>query len=157
MGAGKTAVARALVAAPRKPTVYIEGDRFWPFIVKGLGVRNQDFRASMRAMLGAAIAYARSDLEAVLDFSIPPPFFAAYTAKVKKTEFHYVVLKPSLDVCAARAASRKDGAILDYDDHRDFYDLFETDDRHMIRDDESDPEDLAERIKAGIASGLFRA
>ncbi len=156
IGAGKTAVARALVAAPGTPTVAIEGDKFWPFIIKGLGVRNQDFRASMRAMTGAALAYARTGFDVVLDFSMPPPFIAGVKARATQAELHYVILRPSLAVCAARAAARQEGAILDYREYEKFYALFDTDARHIIADDDSDPETLARQIEAGVAAGTFR-
>jgi adenylate kinase family enzyme len=35
VGAGKTTVARELVAGPRGPTAYIEGDAFWRFYRSG--------------------------------------------------------------------------------------------------------------------------
>ena len=35
VGAGKTTVAQELIKAAVDPTVYIEGDKFWFFIVKG--------------------------------------------------------------------------------------------------------------------------
>jgi adenylate kinase family enzyme len=34
VGAGKTTIARDLVASPPEPTAYIEGDTFWRFIVR---------------------------------------------------------------------------------------------------------------------------
>ena len=34
IGAGKTAVSKELIARSPDPLAYIEGDQFWPFLVK---------------------------------------------------------------------------------------------------------------------------
>jgi hypothetical protein len=55
IGADKTAVAKELIALSPGPLAYIEGDQFWPFLVKRAeGDRREDFRAIMRAMTSAA-------------------------------------------------------------------------------------------------------
>lgn len=74
VGAGKTTVARAFVAAAPGPVAYIEGDTFWSFIAKGARTRHKNFRTIMTAMTAAAVPYALADYEVLLDFSIPPWF-----------------------------------------------------------------------------------
>src|SRR5579872_5972358 len=109
VGAGKTTVARALVAAAPGPLVYIEGDTFWSFIANDTGVRRQrTFRAIMSAMTAAAVPYALANFEVLLDFSIPPWYLERVQALVQRREIalDYVVLRPSERVCAARAAAR---------------------------------------------------
>src|SRR5271165_5165048 len=109
VGSGKTTFAQVLIAAPDRPTAYIEGDVFLSFVVKEhAGGRFETFRAGMRAMLAAAAAYARSDFDVVLDFSIPPAFMERSAKRLKNADLRYVVLLPSEAVCAARAASRSE-------------------------------------------------
>jgi uridine kinase len=55
IGAGKTTVARELVAASPPPVTYIEGDKFWFFIAKGEGHVPRDFKMIMTAMTAAAL------------------------------------------------------------------------------------------------------
>jgi hypothetical protein len=71
------------------------------------------------------------------------------------------VLRPSEAVCAARSASRAEGAIADYAPYRDLYSSF--DDLsfdgagvHTIQDDDSDPAVIAVRIRKGLEAGTFR-
>jgi hypothetical protein len=72
IGAGKTAVSKELIALSPGPLAYIEGDQFWPFLVKRAeGDRREDFRVIMRAMTSAAGSLARTGYDVVLDFSIP--------------------------------------------------------------------------------------
>jgi len=61
IGAGKSSVFQALVGLWPAPLAYIEGDSFWPYLVKRRegDDRHEDFRALMRAMVGAASQLAR--------------------------------------------------------------------------------------------------
>jgi hypothetical protein len=80
IGAGKTAVSKDLIGLLSGPLAYIEGDRFWPFLVKRAeGDRREDFRVIMRAMTSAAGSLARTGYDVLLDFSIPPGFPARCT------------------------------------------------------------------------------
>src|SRR5215467_11022474 len=75
IGAGKTALAKALLPMLPAPLSYIEGDTFWSFISKngerGLG---DNFPVLIRSMTAAAVPFARSGFKVLIDFSIPPPF-----------------------------------------------------------------------------------
>jgi hypothetical protein len=72
--AGKSTVARELIASSSGPIAYIEGDTFWSFIANGLEIqsRNKNFRMIMNAMTAASLPYAIAGYEVILDFSIPP-------------------------------------------------------------------------------------
>jgi adenylylsulfate kinase-like enzyme len=75
IGAGKTTVARELLALLPAPVSYIEGDTFWSFVAKAHSRdRREVFQVIMRAMTAAAIPFARSGYEVLIDFSIPPQF-----------------------------------------------------------------------------------
>jgi chloramphenicol 3-O-phosphotransferase len=158
IGAGKTTVAQALVAAAKTPTAYIEGDVFWTFLVRpppGRG-RPRNVQTIMRAMFRAAAAVAADDYAAILDFSMPPAFVRAASARLTDTPTHYVELRPALEVCAARAATRREGVIADYAPYTDFYAAFDAQERFVIRNDARAPADVAAEIRAGLADGRFR-
>ena len=156
IGSGKTTVARALVEASPPPLAYIEGDDFWRFLAKPrAGGPPRNIRAIMPAMFRAAAAIAADDYEAILDFSMPPAFVRAASARVTGAPVHYVELRPALDVCAARAATRAEGVIAGYAPYADFYDAFDAEERFVIRNDTMDPAAVAAGIRAGIADGRF--
>ncbi len=155
IGAGKTAVSKELIALSSAPLAYIEGDQFWPFLVKRAeGDRREDFRVIMRAMTSAAGSLARTGYDVLLDFSIPPPFVPAAQKILRDAPLSYIVLRPPLEVCAARARDRTEGRITKYD--RGFYALFSTDERHVVSEDAATSKDIAEIIFKGLAEGRFR-
>ena len=157
VGAGKTTVARELVSILPEPLSYIEGDTFWSFIKKSKGWdRRENFRIVMRAMTAAALPFARSGYDVLVDFSIPPEFLKAAQIILKDVPLVYVLLRPSQAVCAARASSRAAGKIADYTSYIDFYRLFERADHYTIHDDEADAAAIARRIKEQISAGTFR-
>jgi hypothetical protein len=156
IGAGKTAVSKELIALSPGPLAYIEGDQFWPFLVKrSAGDRREDFRVIMRAMTSAAGSLTRTDYDVLLDFSIPPPFVPAAQKILRDAPLDYIVLRPPLEVCAARARDRTEGKITKYD--RGFYAMFAADPHHVIAPDDSEsPKAIAEMIFKGLAEGRFR-
>jgi len=160
IGAGKTTVARDLVACSPGPIANIEGDKFWFFLAKGAAALGQqkNFKVIMTAMIAAAVPYAVAGYEVILDFSIPPWFLdtARKVAKVRDVPLDFVVLKPSEAVCAARAKHRAEGAIADYAQYSEFYRDFDGDERHTIQDDETDASAVAARIRKGLDEGKFR-
>jgi chloramphenicol 3-O-phosphotransferase len=155
IGAGKTAVSKELIALWSGPLAYIEGDQFWSFLVKRAeGDRREDFRVIMRAMTSAAGSLTRTGYDVLLDFSIPPPFVPSAQKIVKDAPLDYVVLRPSLEVCEARARDRVEGRIAKYD--RGFYALFSTEERHVVSEDAAHPKAIAEIIYKGLKEGCFR-
>ena len=76
IGAGKTAVAQELLPFLPEPLSYIEGDTFWSFIAKAgeRGLRD-NFSVLVRSMTAAAVPFARSGFQVLIDFSIPPAYF----------------------------------------------------------------------------------
>jgi gluconate kinase len=157
IGAGKTAVARALLPLLPGPLSYFEGDVFWSFIKKGRdsGPR-EDFPVLVRSMTAAAIPFARSGFQVVIDFSIPPRFVDTARKILKEVPFDFVLLRPSLQVCIQRAASREEDAINDQERLKDFYALFEEGTVEPICDDTADPVSLARQIADGLSQGRFR-
>lgn len=159
IGAGKTAVARELLPLLPAPLSYIEGDTFWSFISKdGERGLHDNFPVLVRSMTAAAIPFARSGFCVLIDFSIPPAFVEGARKILKEVPFDFVLLRPSLEVCVGRAASRKEGAITDYERLKNFYARFEEGDGDVepICDDDADPASLARRIAEGLNEGKFR-
>jgi len=157
IGAGKTTVARELVAISPAPLSYIEGDTFWPFFTQpdAKPVREQ-FRVLMRSVTAAAVPLARSGFEVLLDFSFPLDFLETARKILKEIPIDFVVLRPSIETCEQRAAARAEGKISDYRVYRDFYRMFEGLPKHEINDDVADPAAIARRIRAGLNEGVFR-
>ena len=155
IGAGKTTVSKALIDLWSGPLAYIEGDTFWFFLAKPIaGGPRKNLQAVMRAMTAAALPLARSGYDVLLDFSIPPQFLPTAQKIVREIALDFILLRPPLPVCAARAAKRPEGKILDYDE--DFYAMFKAEARHMIGEDAPEPAVAAQRIKDGVAAGQFR-
>lgn len=156
IGAGKTTVARELLGLISGPVSYIEGDTFWSFISKPHSRdRREVFHVIMRAMTAATIPLARSGYEVILDFSIPPHFLETARKILKEVPLNYVVLRPSLAVCEARAGARTEGRIADYSGYREFYALFEKAAQPSICEDLADARTVAQRVYEGIRSGAF--
>jgi hypothetical protein len=158
VGAGKTTVARELIATSQSGVAYIEGDVFWSFIAKPVAdrPRNENFKTITRAMFRSALVYVRDGYEAILDFTIPPWFLPAAQERVKDVAIHYVVLLPAESVCAARAGARPAGAISDYTPYRDLYEAFRQAERFAVRNDELDPAAAAAQIREGMKTGKFQ-
>lgn len=157
IGAGKTAVAKALVPLLTGPLVYIEGDTFWSFIAtEGDRTSRETFPVLVRSMTAAAIPFARSGFRVLIDFSIPPAFVDTARKILKEVPFDFVLLRPSLRVCIDRAGSRTAGAITDVEQLRDFYALFEEGSVEPICDDSAEPASLARQIADGLSQGRFR-
>ena len=75
------------------PLSYIEGDRFWPFLTKTeKRSRSENFGVPMRSMTAAAVPFARSGFDVLLDFSIPPEFLTTARKILKEIPLDYIVL-----------------------------------------------------------------
>ena len=157
VGAGKTSIAHELLASSPGPAAYIEGDVFWSFIAKQprRPLRGEQFKMIMRAMLASARHYARDGYETIVDFTIPPWYLEAVRALLTGKPFHYAIVRPSLAVCAARAAARSAGTISDYTEYRELYTDFNGFEAAMIADDTATPPEIADRVRAGIHAGTF--
>jgi gluconate kinase len=157
IGAGKTAVAKALLPLLPAPLSYIEGDTFWSFIRKeGQRGLQDNFPVLVRSMTAAAVPFARSGFRVLIDFSIPPTYVDTARKILKEVPFDFVLLRPSLQLCVERAASREEGAISDYVMLKNFYARFEQGTVEPICDENADPASLARRIAHGLNQGRFR-
>lgn len=157
IGAGKTAVAKALLPLLPPPLCYIEGDTFWSFIKKdGERELRDNFPVLVRSMTAAALPLARAGFRVLIDFSIPPTYVDTARKILKEVPFDFVLLRPSLQVCLERAAAREEGAMSDSAMLKNFYARFEEGSIAPICDDNADPLSLARRIADGLNQGRFR-
>jgi hypothetical protein len=157
VAAGKTTVARELVAISPAPFCYIEGDAFWSVFAKpDAKPRRERFRLLLRSLTAAAVPLARGGYDVLLDFSFPLDFLETARKILKEIPIDLVMLRPSLRTCEQRAATRPEGTIADYNLYRDFYTMFEGLPEHEIADDEADAESIAQRIRTGLDQGIFR-
>jgi predicted ABC-type ATPase len=161
IGAGKTTVAAEIVRQTASSLIYIEGDKFWSYIAKPHPNEEQNKRLYliMRAMTAAATPFVRGGYSVLIDFSFPPDFLKVVMAQRRKSgvaePLHYIVLRPSIEVCAARAKNREDGKIDDYTAYQDFYKQFIYDDEKTLGGDGMDPAAVAEEIIQGVKTGRF--
>lgn len=157
VGAGKTTVAKELLAISPAPLCYIEGDVLWLFFAKpGAKSHRECFRLLMRSATAAAVPLARGGYDVILDFSFPLDFLETARKILKEIPIDFVMLRPSLATCERRAAGRPEGKIEDYGVYREFYAMFEGLPKHEICDDEADAASIARRIRAGLDQGVFR-
>ncbi|HKR28032.1 MAG TPA: AAA family ATPase [Acidobacteriaceae bacterium] len=157
VGAGKSTVARELIAVSPAPLCYIEGDALWSVFTKpGPQSRRERFPLLMRSVTAAAVPLARSGYEVLLDFTFPLEFLGTARRILKEIPVDFVLLRPSMAICEERALARPDGNLTDYGPYRDFYRMFEGLPKHEICDDTADPVALARRIRQGLDQGIFR-
>ena len=157
VGAGKTTVARELIAISPAPLYYIEGDTFWShFVHPDIEARKERFRLLMRSVTAASIPLARSGYQVLLDFSFPIVFLETARKILKDIPLDFVMLRPSLAACEQRAAARPKGKIADYSVYRDFYTMFEGLPQHEVGDVDANPTYIARRIRDGLDQGTFR-
>jgi cytidylate kinase len=159
VGAGKSTVAKELIAISPEEIAYIEGDIFREFIAKNESHhKHKNFKTIMTAMIAASVAYAIADYEVILDFTVPPWFIdtARTMAGEQDVPIDYVVLRPDLNVCEKRAASKTKGAIADYEPFLDLYLDFDDIQENVIEDNSGDAVSVAEGIRTGLTSRRFR-
>ena len=159
-GAGKSTVAKELIATATTPTVYIEGDIFWSFIAKPHSPpkpRQATSRVVVKSMMLSALPYARAGYETIVDFTIGPWFLGLFKEYIKEIPFEYVILCPSEKVCEERNRERKEGVMEEYpsDLHLAFSDINEFE-KYAIRNDEASAKELAVQIWDGLERDVFK-
>jgi len=120
-GAGKTTVGR-IIASKCSPSTCIQSDWFWRTIVNGHmppweEAADGQNRAMIRSAVAAAARMADGGYSTVLEGIIGPWHFDLVRDELTTCSVgvSYVVLRPDLDACLARATSR----VADGPEHRD--------------------------------------
>ena len=159
IGAGKSTVAKELIKSATTPTVYIEGDKFWSFIIKREETSEikKNFGATMWSMVAASVPYACNGYEVILDFTIPPFFLDSVhrITKARNVPIEYIVIKPSESICAERVANRHEGKIPDYSIYHEFYLEFAKAEKYCLSDDLGDAKAIADMIIKKRKNGDF--
>jgi predicted kinase len=166
-GSGKTTVARMLAArSPR--SVHIDADAFFHFISSGLigpwKPEAHDQNVVVMRIVGRATAgYAEAGYATIVEGIIRPGWFFEPLRDALRAAGHpvaYAVLRPPLEVCAARAAARESRPIADAELverlWRDFDDLGDLG-RHVVEDPGASVAETADAVAKMMRSGVLAA
>jgi len=160
IGAGKSTTACELIKLLPEPLVYIEGDSFWKHIVKGRPdfSGKENLRMNASAIFAAAIPYALYGHTVLLDFAFTPAALkkAIEVATRRQIPVKYVVLRPDMEICANRAANRKEWAFAEYDEPlQRLYRAFDNMQSNIIYDNTGNAAEIASKIIEGLDDGMF--
>lgn len=164
-GAGKSTVAR-LLAERSKRAVHLESDWFFRFIAAGYiepwkPESHEQNTTVMRIVAVAAAGYANAGYFTIIDGIIQPRWFLAPLGDALRDAGHavaYAVLRPPLDVCTARAASRRTDRLSDpvvvEQIWREFSDLGPLE-RHAIDTTSESAAEIVDLLSARLGVGLL--
>ena len=114
----------AAITTDDAPVVLVNGDTFYEHFGKHApGLQKTKFKAVLTATAAAALSYAKHGFDTVLEFVVAPRFFSKLEsmARTRGVTVCLIVLLPSKEQCASRAAARKEFAIADYSQFDEFY------------------------------------
>ena len=152
-GAGKSTVA-LLIAERFERSVLVEGDAFFGFLAAGAiePWRSESHHQNEVVTEVAARAtgtFVRGGYDTVYDGVVGPWFLPTFAAGTGLEQLDYVVVLPPLEASLERVASRVGHGFADLEAtasmHRQFADAV-IDDRHLICDDDADPDAIASII-----------
>jgi dephospho-CoA kinase len=161
-GAGKSTIARILVDR-FDPSVLVEGDAFFDFLARGsippwLPESNEQNEIVTQAAASAAGRYVSGGYMTVYDGVVGPWFLPLFATATGLDHVDYIVLLPSIERCVERVGTRQGHGFTDEAATRKMHDQFaraDIDRRHVLADSPDDPEALADRIVAALASGTL--
>ncbi len=162
-GAGKSTTARVL-AEGFATSALVPGDDFFAFVAAGwvppwLPAAHEQNDVVLRAAASAAGRFTSGGYTVVYDGVLGPWSLPAFVAASGRDDLCYVVLLPSEEVCLARVAGRSGHGFTDADATRQMHRKFtaaDIDPRHVLRDADGAPEDLARAILDRLADGTLR-
>ena len=161
-GSGKTTTAQALAAEPGAPKVHLHADDFWHFIKHGaiapyLPAADGQNRIVIDVLARAAQGYADGGYLVIVDGIVGPWFLPPFRALA--APFHYVVLRPPLEVAIERCRRRGSDTLTDPDAisslHRQFCALGDLG-RHVLQTDGQSRSETLEAVVAAMDGGRFR-
>jgi hypothetical protein len=118
-----------------------------------LHFRSRRARDHARHDLGCRVAGAHR-LRRVARFLDSAGFPAGCAEDPEDAPLNTIVLRPPLEVCAARTRDRTEGKITKYD--RGFYAMFAAEERHVVSDESESPKAIAEILFKGLKESRFR-
>lgn len=161
-GAGKSTVAE-IVVGRQTPSALVAGDDFFAFLRNGAIQPWLDAAHAQNTAVIQAAAAATGQLagccDVVYDGVVGPWILDDFLDLLAVESIHYAVLLPSLSTCLDRVRTRQGHGFTDQGaaEHmwRQFADAT-LDHRHVVSDDGSSPQALAERISALRIDGALR-
>ena len=162
-GAGKSTVARALVAGLDRAAL-VRGDDFFAHLVRGAVAPWLPAAAEQNAVVLSAAAAATGRLvqggwPTVYDGVLGAWSLQQFLADTGLAELHYAVLLPSQSRCAERVAARVGHGFTDLAAARSMHRQFagaELDDRHVLREPGDDAQVTAALLRERWRSGVLR-
>lgn len=161
-GAGKSSVSEEL-AKRWKPSALVPGDAFFGMIKRGYILPWLPQAQRQNAVIIEAAAAAAGRLceicFVVYEGVVGPWLLPTFVRATGLADLHYVALLPPLDVCIERVRSRVGHGFSDPAVTRDLHRQFAAaviDARHVIKESDSHPAELAEMIKGELGRGTFR-
>lgn len=162
-GAGKSTVAR-LLAEHLARSVLVEGDVFFGFLATGaiepwLAESHAQNEIVTDAAAAATGAFVAGGYDTVYEGVMGPWFLPQFAAGLGVDELDYVVLLPSVDVCAARVAKRTGHRFTDEAATRSMHEQFVVHRpaaRHVIADDAFSLDQVVAEISDRRARGDLR-
>ena len=163
-GAGKSTVA-PLLADQLDSSVVLPMDEFFHFIRRGhiaafLPNAAQQNEVVSGVLAAAAVSFASGGYTVILDGIVGPWFLPIYleAARSNGVDVHYIVLRPSSGVAAARAVSRRSHQLTDPEPVAGLYTALSelgTYESHVIDSSLWDPLETANRVLEGVLAGDF--
>ena len=152
-GSGKTSTAR-LIATRAERGAHVEADAFFDFVRGGYiepwrPESHPQNETVMQAVAAAAAAYAGGGYTTIVEGIILPRWFLTPLSSALADRGHlvsYMILRPPLQTCIARAATRGGGELSNADVITQIWNEFADVgplEPHVIEVDDVDPEDLA--------------
>jgi hypothetical protein len=157
-----------LLAARSPRAVHLESDWFFRFIRSGYlepweAEAHEQNTAVMRAVAGAAAAYAEAGYFSIIDGIVSPGWFLVPLRGWLHAAGHtvaYAILRPPLDDCVSRALSREPGPRADRPIiERLWHDFAELGpwEGHVIANGTASPEETAETLNERLRIGALNA
>lgn len=154
----------ALLADRYDPSTLVIGDQFFGFLRTGAippwlpesGTQNTAVVEAAALATGRLAQHATT----VYDGVIGPWYLDTFLAGTGVTTAAYVMLLPPLEVCLQRVATRTDHEFDDPEATRQMWQEFAEatiDPRHVVSSADSTPDELVDRLQAGLADGHFTA
>lgn len=161
-GSGKTTTARALAREPGSPKVHLHADDFWHFIKNGavapyLPEAHHQNAVVIDVLAKAAEKYAAGGFFVVVDGIVGPWFLQPFTAMA--VPFHYIVLRPALDVAIRRCRERGGETLTDPEAITALYQQLSSLgelERHALRTEGHSRQDTLGKVIGAVLGGAFR-
>jgi predicted ABC-type ATPase len=163
-GAGKSTVARLLADAVDR-SVLVESDAFFAFLAAGaippwLPESDAQNHVVTEAAARATAAFVSAGYDTYYDGVMGPWFLSHFMDAAGLVELDYVVLLPPVEATVGRVAARRGHGFTDEEATRSMHRAFvadPVDERHLIRDSEATPAEIASMVTLRRAGGLLRA